>query len=194
MSRIVGIAVLSAALPMSAATFVVTSTADAGTGSLRQAILDANASPGPHTIVFSIDTGDPGCHIFGLCEIHPATNLPAITEQVTIDGYTQTGAEPNTATDGTTNAILKIQIIGDLITTGTSNGLEIRANNCEIRGLIINDFDHGVYVVNGSGVTIGGCFLGVDYNGLDGFATTRAFWESPPPTSWSGAWTRRTET
>ncbi len=71
--RAVPLVVLSlcAAVSARAAVFTVTTTADSGTGSLRQAILDANANPGPHTIVFNIPDSDPGCHIFGLCEIHP---------------------------------------------------------------------------------------------------------------------------
>ena len=39
---------------LGAATFTVTSTSDSGAGSLRQAILDANANPGSDTIVFAI--------------------------------------------------------------------------------------------------------------------------------------------
>ena len=35
-------------------TYTVTSTADSGAGSLRQAILDANANPGADTIAFNI--------------------------------------------------------------------------------------------------------------------------------------------
>ena len=35
------------------ATFTVTNTADSGAGSLRQAVLDANAAAGADTIVFS---------------------------------------------------------------------------------------------------------------------------------------------
>src|SRR5262249_13453188 len=104
------------------------------------------------------------------CEIHPTTNLPTITEQVTIDGYTQIDSQPNTADDGTTNAILKIQIVGDLDNDATSNGLDIEGNNSEIRGLVIDDFDHGVYVVNASGVTIGGCFIGTEFDGLSVYA------------------------
>ena len=42
------------ASPLFAATFTVTNTADSGAGSLRQAILDANANPGADTIAFDI--------------------------------------------------------------------------------------------------------------------------------------------
>jgi hypothetical protein len=41
------------------ATFVVTTTSDSGAGSLRQAILDANANAGADTITFNIPQSDP---------------------------------------------------------------------------------------------------------------------------------------
>ncbi|HEY3565720.1 MAG TPA: hypothetical protein VGL96_12005, partial [Casimicrobiaceae bacterium] len=76
-------------------TFTVTSTSDAGAGSLRQAILDVNAdttdctTSTPHSIVFAI----PGA---GVHTISPLTPLPAIIGGVTIDGYSQPGASANT--------------------------------------------------------------------------------------------------
>src|SRR5579885_2666223 len=78
-------------------TITVTNTNDSGPGSLRQAILDANASPGTQTIAFNI----PGT---GVHTISPASALPGITDPVTIDGYTQTGATKNTLATGT-NAV-----------------------------------------------------------------------------------------
>ncbi len=45
---------LLAASSLAAATFTVTNTNDSGAGSLRQAILDANANPGDDTIAFNI--------------------------------------------------------------------------------------------------------------------------------------------
>lgn len=65
----------------------VINTDDGGLGSLRQAILDANASPGADTIVFDIPAGQ--CGADGVCRIAPATALPSITDAVTIDGTTQ---------------------------------------------------------------------------------------------------------
>jgi hypothetical protein len=47
--------VLLFALPLAAATFTVTSGADSGPGTLRQAILDANANPGRDQIVLQAD-------------------------------------------------------------------------------------------------------------------------------------------
>src|SRR6516164_4140303 len=55
---------------VSAATFNVSTLTDSGPGSLRQAILDANAAPGNDTITFSV-TGT----------ITLATNLPVVADK-----------------------------------------------------------------------------------------------------------------
>jgi len=59
-------------------TFTVANTNNAGAGSLRQAILNANANPGADMIVFSL-TGCP-------CVISLTTGLPNITDTLTIVG------------------------------------------------------------------------------------------------------------
>ena len=82
-------ALFAASGALSAITYTVTSTADSGAGTLRQAILDANANPGADTIAFNIVGTGPHT-------IAPATPLPAVTEAVTIDGYTQPGSSANT--------------------------------------------------------------------------------------------------
>src|SRR5688572_11728900 len=64
--------------------FMVTETADGGAGSLRQAILDANANIGRDTISFNIGGSGP-------YSIRPLTPLPAIVDSVVIDGSTQPG-------------------------------------------------------------------------------------------------------
>lgn len=68
---------------------VVTNTNDSGAGSLRQAVLDANAnsttSAAPHQITFNI----PGA---GVQTITLATTLPSITQPTFIDGATQPGS------------------------------------------------------------------------------------------------------
>jgi hypothetical protein len=150
-------------------TFQVISTADSGPGSLRQAILDANADPGPDTIIFNIPGGS-------VQTITPQTNLPAITDSVTIDGYTQPGSSPNTLGIGPgspghvlgdgSNAILNIVLDGSQIGNG-GEGLSIEATNCTIRGLVMNGF--GAYAVwtkwNEGGNTISGNFIGTDPTG-----------------------------
>ena len=55
MLAVVGVATVAAVIvsPARAATFTVTNTNDSGAGSLRQAIVEANAAPGADTIAFS---------------------------------------------------------------------------------------------------------------------------------------------
>ncbi|HYO75752.1 MAG TPA: hypothetical protein VE010_04760 [Thermoanaerobaculia bacterium] len=74
MRRLLAVLFSFAALPLLAATFTVTSPAEVGPGTLHQAILDANATPGRDQIVFTTNVviGD--------------TSLPQITDAVDIDG------------------------------------------------------------------------------------------------------------
>src|SRR5689334_17115857 len=60
--------------------FSVTSTSDSGSGSLRQAILDANARQGLDTITFNIGSG--------VQTIAPLSPLPGVTDPVLVDGTT----------------------------------------------------------------------------------------------------------
>src|SRR5271165_2054882 len=63
----------------------VTNTGDTGPGSLRQAILDSDASPGLNTITFAI-TPPAASYTINL-----KTALPAVTVPVLIDGTSQPG-------------------------------------------------------------------------------------------------------
>src|SRR5262249_13190652 len=77
-----------------AITITVVNTADSGPGSLRQALLDANAIPfpAPITIKFNIPTSDPNYVASGgYSDTQPSTPLPAVTrDNLTIDGHSQT--------------------------------------------------------------------------------------------------------
>jgi len=85
-----------------AATFTVTTVADSGRGSLRQAIDDANgAGPGPHTIVFDLSPLGSGPHIF-----RPNSVYPQISTLVTIHGYTNPGARANSLARGSDARLL----------------------------------------------------------------------------------------
>lgn len=138
-------------------TVTVVNTGDSGPGSLRQAILDANAVSGPDLIAFNIPGG-------GLHTIQPVSPLPTITDSITIDAYSQPGATENTLTSGN-NASLQIELSG----SGGSipYGLEITASDSTVKGLVVNGFSHlGVYLrggVNDSVVT--GNFIGTDATG-----------------------------
>jgi hypothetical protein len=142
-------------------TFTVTNTNDSGAGSLRQAILDANATDGASVIGFDIPgtgvkTIAVGSQGFGA--------LPTITEPVTIDGYTQPGSSPNTKAVGN-DASLKIQLDGT--NAPGASGLAIVASNSVVKGLVINRFSFAGIFVNGAtvGDRIEGNFVGTDPTG-----------------------------
>lgn len=126
------------------ASFVVTTVSDSGAGSLRQAILDANAAGGTDTITFNI-TGT------GVKTINLASALPQITGTVVIDGWTQLN-------DTSTPLILI-----DANNTG-SDGLVLTssAGGSTIRGLVLRNFSHdAIWIQAGSnGNTIVGNYIG----------------------------------
>src|ERR1019366_8191714 len=136
-------------LDATAAILTVTSANDSGAGSLRQAILDANATNGLDTIIFQI----PGS---GVHTITPTSVLPSITDPVVIDGTTQPGfagtplIELNGANAGT-----------------TSDGLRLPMGNSTIRGLAVNRFGGaGIHVQLPGGTNfIQGNFIGTDPTG-----------------------------
>lgn len=150
---------------LAAATFTVINTDDSGAGSLRQAILDANANLGQDTITFNIP--GPGVHT-----IIPTTALPDVTDSVVIDGYTQPGASANTLADGD-NAVLLVELNGSNI-GGAINfaGIQINSSNCVVRGLVINRFPGAGISLSSSAVpststsnTVEGNFIGTDPSG-----------------------------
>ena len=57
------------AVNAAAATYSVTTTADSGAGSLRQAIAEANGTPAADTINFNVPLTDPNCSASGVCAI-----------------------------------------------------------------------------------------------------------------------------
>lgn len=157
MKRLLTLLLLACVSSASAATFTVTNTSDAGLGSLRQAILDANNNDpgsGSHTIQFSIP-GD------GVQTITVASALPPISGSTVIDGYTQPGASKNTLDNGN-NAVLLIEISGASPTITT--GLRIVSTRVTIRGLVINGFTNGIWA-EASRPLISGNFIGTNAAG-----------------------------
>jgi hypothetical protein len=149
-------------------TFTVTNTADAGAGSLRQAILDANANPGLDYVGFAIATASPGCNAAsGVCTIQPASPLPTITDALVIDGYTQPGATANSNPPGQgSNAALKIELDGTNVSPNQI-GLTITGGGSTVRGLVINRFALEAVRLDGSsgGNVIEGNFIGTNVAG-----------------------------
>ena len=152
-----GSALLTAALclQLRAATWTVSTTADSGPGSLRQAILDANASPGFDTIQFQIP-GD-GIQIIAL-----TSPLPALTDPAAINGFTQPGHwdSPIIELDGSA--------------AGNNAGLRLLCGGCTVRDLILVRFGGCGIEIEGPGTNVvQGNYIGTDGyldlgNGLEG--------------------------
>lgn len=151
---------LVALSPKSAeAAITVTTTANSGAGSLRQAITTANSSSGPDIIQFAIGAGSATQTV-----IVTGSALPIITEEVVFDGSTNSGfiAMPE-------RPIVYIQNQSGL----PMYGLHCQAK-CTIRSLAIGGFDAsatstGVYLDVGSDNSIiEGSVIGAGYTSLWG--------------------------
>lgn len=127
-------------------TFIVTSENDIDDGncdtahcSLREAIIAANNAPGRQTIQFREDL-----HI-----ISPQSPLPPVTDPVVIED------EP---------LFVAFDVLFTLISgvnAGISDGLVIRAGNCEVRGLGISNFQgYGLVLEDGGNNKVELCSFG----------------------------------
>ena len=133
------------------ATFTVTTTSDSGAGSLRQAISDANDTPGPNLIAFNI----PGA---GVQTIRSYGGLLLVTNPVAIDGTTQPGyaGMPLIVLDGASRP-----------------GFQITGGNSTIRALVVMDCGtasvpaSGIVLSTNGGNVIAGCFIGCDATGTN---------------------------
>lgn len=121
-------------------------TCDNGGGgcALREAIQEANANGVPGDLInFAISGAGP--HTLAL-----PTELPMITQPVTINGYSQPGAAPNTAQTGT-NADLRIVLDGSGLIEG--NGFAVQGGGTTIRGLVIRGFkEDNIALLDGGGI------------------------------------------
>jgi hypothetical protein len=152
------------------AIFTVLNTNDAGAGSLRQAIIDANANCGHDTIKFNLGAGGP-------YTITLATALPNLTDNAgaTIHGFSQTGASPNTipvfnATAGTPmNPVYQIILANSGV---VPTALVLASDSNIVKGLVMQDFGDGTPSANDIAITITGnnnkvlgCYIGMDITG-----------------------------
>jgi titin len=134
--------------------FTVSTTADMGAGSLRQAILDANAdTTGTNTIRFAI----PGSRVH---TIQPASDLPASTGPLLIDGSTQPGYA----------GCPLIELDGSLVPS-PAVGLSVQGGNSTLEALVINRFTTSCIDLSGKGGdTVLSNYLGTDTTGTTGLA------------------------
>jgi parallel beta-helix repeat protein len=132
------------------ATFTVTSVANSGAGTLRQAITDANAAAGADDIVFNIAGA-------GVKTINLRSALPVITETVSIDGGTQPGF-----------ANLPLIAINGSKAGGGVSGLVVSGSKSDgtlIRGLVIQRFTgDGIRLLSNDN-TVETCYIGTNAAG-----------------------------
>lgn len=143
---------------MAGVTFVVTSTADSGPGTLRRAINLSNetapSAVAPNLITFHI----PGR---GVHNIDLLSELPPITNAVLIDGYTQPGSSVNTkpiTSAHSNDAVRTVQVTQD---DGFSGALRVNRAGAgsTIRGLsflLEGKYADGITLVRTHNVTVSG--------------------------------------
>jgi len=165
---------LVAAGSASAATvYKVTNTNDSGGGSLRQAILDANANAGKDRIEFKIGSGSQ--------TITPASPLPALTDPVLLDGTTQPGyaGSPLITLNGSTAGFTGLTIGGGsstvraLVLVNWANGIRVTTQGGNtLLGNVIQSTDYGITLDAGSpNNRVGGSAAGAKNDvsgGIDG--------------------------
>ena len=134
-------------------TFTVTNTNDSGLGSLRQAILDANASVGLDGIAFNIPGPSP--HV-----IAPQSPLPTVTDPLDMEGVTQPGFQQGT---GAPAVVLSGSNAGP-----SADGLVFgpTAGGSTLRGLVVNQFGRDGVVLQGAGDRMSDCYVGTDASGM----------------------------
>jgi parallel beta-helix repeat protein len=132
------------ALAANAATFQVITNADSGPGTLRQAILDANAETSAATITFNIP--------IATATIRPLTPLPPVASHVSIDGRSQPGTTPGDAIIEINGSMCGVTPCTGLAITGTLN--------------LVNLTGWSGYGIDASGdAIVTGCRAGVKRNG-----------------------------
>jgi hypothetical protein len=189
---------------LNATVFTVTNSADSGSGSLRQAITDANSDVNtPHMIIFNLAAGS--------TITLTSTALPSITRTMVIDATTTTGWSPNAigitldATNVPTGAgnncvfnivdapnveIYGFQIIGGastdfgiLINGDNADGFKIGAINK--RNVINRAGDAIIRVISADNGFVQNNYLGCDSSGTQGFYGTPVLTR---PASGGGVW------
>ena len=128
---------------------VVTNTSDSGAGSLRQALTDSNATANigtsPNQIQFAIGSG---AQLIAL-----ASSLPALTQPVIVDGWSQPGF----------NGAPLIEINGN----GAGEVFRVSGGGSIIRGFVLNN-----YVGSGINLTSDGNIVIGNYAGTNAAGTT----------------------
>lgn len=133
--------------------YSVVNTNDAGVGSLRQAIVDANTHAGPDGIFFQIP-GD-GLHV-----ITPLSELPTLTGPTVVTGLSEEGSSCSSWPP-----TLRVVIDGSQAGDGAS-GLTLTGDDSIVAGLVIHGFDgFGLELQTNENAAVRCNFIGTDATG-----------------------------
>ncbi|MEJ7637855.1 MAG: right-handed parallel beta-helix repeat-containing protein [Singulisphaera sp.] len=155
-------------------TFSVINVDDSGKGSLRQAILDANANPGRDIVDFAIGTklGAGLGTNRGVQTIRPRSALPVVTDPLIIDGFSQ----PKSYLEFRYDPLPMIELDGsDAVSKAAGavvDGLRFAstASGSVVQGLVINRFTgNGIVLDGGSNNVLRGNYIGTNATGTVGF-------------------------
>jgi hypothetical protein len=148
-------------------TVTVTNNLDSGLGSLRQAVVDVNASVDPSNRIHFNLTGAPPIRI-----TLTSAALPPLAKQVTIDGTTQPGWALGTPA-------IALSCPSMIVT-----GLMLAGPPSEIRGLRVQDFTNSSFNSTGIGLTspghrIADCQVISNYYGITIHSTSNTIGGAP---------------
>lgn len=138
-------------------------TAAANDCTLAGAIKLANSQAGPDVIAFDVPGAPSTVHTITLNQ-----PLPALSEAVHIDGYTQGDASPNTQASGGLDHVIRVVIDGSVLTplvSPDSVAFELAASGIIISGLSLVEFEDTL-LVEGNGALIVGNAIGMYPDGV----------------------------
>jgi parallel beta-helix repeat protein len=135
--------------PAQAAIFTVTTTADSGAGSFRQAITDANADAAPpHNINFAIAGAGP--HVITLLSA-----LPLVNRRTAIDAAAEAiGDAPG------------VRISGAGLVSGNGLGFNAAASQSSVSWLAITQFPGHGLSISSTFTVVRNCYIGIGTDGV----------------------------
>lgn len=145
-SLLAGICISLGVISAQAASLTVTTTADGGFGSLRQAIIDATVNVEANIVTFSIPTSDPGynsgANRFTISLTSPLPNIPLAA--MTLNNF-----QPQAITVSGNGTFRVFTLVNSAVVT---------INNLTIsNGFSNNGLGGGIFMGNSSTLTLAGC-------------------------------------
>jgi hypothetical protein len=140
---------------------------------LRAAIEEANETAGTDVISFAFPPS-------GVTTIAPASAYPDLTSPITINGYSQPGASPNTQPFGKPlDTVLRVMIDGSLLPNDfNSETLDFESGSAgsAVRGLVLSG-NPNTAIRSGIGASfaVQGNFIGTNSAGTEAFANAGGF-------------------